>query len=451
MAQPLQLHRRLARLTGLVAAGLSVAQSATAAEVKFEGYYRARARGFDTLSIDRNLVNSEGQSLYVQHRLWLRPQIVVDEHISMFVDFRALDGTDWGSDQTNGIDFDDTLNGPATDSAGRLVDFATWRAWAQIDTSVGRFTFGRMPLHFGLGVWQNDGLSWNGEYGDSADRISWNKTFDRVYTQLAVDVNAEGFRNADDDSTSFNGALGYKSETVNSGLQAQLRRSSARDFRLFTLDGALQAEMGTIDLGLEAIGQFGSGTLEDGTADANIAAFGAALTTAVATSKVNIGLDGGLASGDSDPTDLNVRRFTFDRDFNVGLLMFEQPLPTFAAAATSDENQGRNTDAALIRNGVSNALYVRPTIGKNLRDDLVIEGTVIAARTAKALATAPARTGYGVEFDAKLRYRPNPHVDLGATFAVFRPGSYFTQYSDDTYSGFSGTVYGGEVISQVRF
>ncbi len=447
--------------TPALVATLLTPMSTFAAEVDFEGYYRARARGFDSLSIDRELASSEGRSLYLQHRLWLRPRLVVDEHVSVFVDFRGLDGLDWGSapaavlDPVTGevltVDWNDALDAPPTDASGRTVDFAAWRAWAQIDTRIGRFTFGRTPLHWGLGVWQNDGLSWNGEFGDSADRIAWSNTFEKVYAQLAIDVNTEGFRNATDDTTSFNGAVGYKSETTDAGIQVQLRHSPGRDFNLFTVDGAVQSQIGTIDLGAEVIGQFGSGDLENGVNDVNVASFGGVVQAGAELSKINIQLEGGLASGDPDAADQSLRDFSFDRDFNVGLLLFEQPLPTLAATAPSAENEGRALETALSGNGVRNALYIRPTLGRTLRKGLTVEGTLIAARTFQAPSNAPTRTAYGMEVDARVRWTPTEHLDFGATFATMFPGSFYRNYSDDNFSGFSGTVFGGEMIGQVRF
>ena len=54
----------------------------------------------------------------------------------------------------------------------------------------------------------------------------------------------------------------------------------------------------------------------------------------------DLGLVAGLATGDAT-VDNTRTTFTFDRDYNVGLLMFEQPLPTFAVRTESGEIVGR--------------------------------------------------------------------------------------------------------------
>ena len=61
------------------------------AEVQFEGYYRARARAFDTLSLNRSITESEGSSVFLQHRLWLKPKFLISENVSVMTEFRGLD------------------------------------------------------------------------------------------------------------------------------------------------------------------------------------------------------------------------------------------------------------------------------------------------------------------------------------------------------------------------
>ena len=38
-----------------------------------------------------------------------------------------------------------------------------------------------------------------------------------------------------------------------------------------------------------------------------------------------------------------------------------------------------------------------------------------------------------------------------AAFGVLVPGTYYTEYADEQYSGFDDNVYAGQIIGQVRF
>jgi len=441
--------------------------SAMAAEVLFEGAYRARFRAFDSLSIDKSLALSEGRTAYVQHRLWLRPRFLINEKISLYADFKGLDNVYWGdepaqwTDPVTGSDmplaWTDELNAPTNggeegESRSPLLDFTLWRAWGQIDTNVGQFTFGRMPLHWGSGVWQNDGLGINAEYGDTADRVQWEKEISSIFIRAAFDMNAEGLINANDDTLSANAAVAYRTERIFAGVNLQLKHAPSREFNLFTASLAGEATLGKLGIRLEAVGQFGGGDLENGANDVQVAAFGGVVAAEMEIQNFKFQLEGGVASGDGNLNDAKLRTFTFDRDYNVGLFMFEQPMPALVSA--NGENDGRATATALSGPGVSNALYLRPQISRPLPwvKGLGIQVNMLAARTLTMPESEAGRSSYGMEFNLGVNYEPMEHVQLLGTAGLFLPGSYYTQYSDTDFpDGFSGTVLGGQLITRVHF
>ncbi len=112
-------------------------------------------------------------------------------------DIRGLDGVVWGNRPQSWTDpvtqmavptiFTDDLQPPVSGAdADALSNLTLWRAWGQVHTKIGTFKFGRQPLHWGLGLWQNDGLAASADYGDSTDRISWEHTFQGVWVQAAA-------------------------------------------------------------------------------------------------------------------------------------------------------------------------------------------------------------------------------------------------------------------------
>jgi len=454
---------------GFALATLAATSSASATEVLFDGAYRARFRAFDSLSIDKSLANSEGRSAYVQHRFWLRPRFMVNEKINVMADFKGLDNVHWGdevsqwTDPVNGLNvplaWSDNLTAPTgtnedgtVDGSAPLLDFTLWRVWSEIDTGIGRFSFGRMPVHWGSGIWQNDGLGINAEYGDSVDRIQWEKEISNLFVRIAADVNAEGLINENDDTLAANATVAYRTERILAGLNLQVKSAPSRDFTLFTADIAGEADLGKIKLRLEGVGQFGGGDLENGANDVQIMAFGAVLAADVEISNFKITLEGGLATGDKNLSDEKIRTFSFDRDYNVGIILFEQPLPTLSSGVSNDG--GRSYDATLSGPGVSNALYLRPQISRELPwvDGLEVSLSMLAARAMTMPDTDSGRSSYGMEFGLGAKYEAMEHVDLIGTGAVFLPGTYFRNYTDsDFINGFSGTVIGGQLIARVHF
>jgi uncharacterized protein (TIGR04551 family) len=68
------------------------------------------------------------------------------------------------------------------------------RAWAEYSTPVGQLRFGRMPSHWGLGIFQNAGDGYDDDYQSTVDRlafVSGFKAYD-IYIAGAWDFAAEG-------------------------------------------------------------------------------------------------------------------------------------------------------------------------------------------------------------------------------------------------------------------
>lgn len=450
--------------------GMTAPVEALAAEVQVEGFYQARARLFDTLSLDRDLTASERLSWYVQHRLWIRPKFWVTDHVGLFMDVRALDNVYWGDspfvDDVPFLDappslgiLTDTLDPPVstTDARKNLADISVWRAWSEVNTKVGTFRFGRMPLHWGLGIWQNDGLGVNQEYGDSVDRISWEHVVSQIWIRLAADIHTEGLINETDDTTSFNAAVAYRTERMEGGLNFQYRRQGIDDakFDLFTIDGAFDLNFGPVGLKGEVVGQFGNGDLQEYLDNTKLLSVGAVLDVGLEMERFNVHLEGGLATGDGDPNDANIRSFTFDRDYNVGLFMFEQPMPVLQAGVATEDNGGRDGSTILSGNAVSNALYLKPSAAYRIIPGLWAELAFLTARTAKVPEAyqEPDRRAYGYEVDLGMRYEGLDHFFLKGTFGVFIPGGYYRNYADDEnlFQGFRATAFGGQLLARVQF
>lgn len=441
----------------LVAAGLlALATPASAVDVDFAGYYRARARAYSSLSMDRDATDSEGLSMGIQHRLLLRPTFYINENIQVTADIRALEGLYWGnspapataftSDQTVANATGDDMQTPGSGAS----NIELWRAWAELRSGDHTFRFGRMPLNWGSGILWNDGLGYNADYGDSADRIQWEGLFGDIYASAAIDVNAEGFINDGDDTTSFNGMVAYRSETVTAGLLAQVRHTPNPNLTIVTLDGAVEAEIGKIDLEAEVVGHFGEGDLTDDISDIRIASVGAVLDASIGFDFATLGVAAGLATGDGDLTDTTYSTFTFDRDYNVGILMFEQPMPTFAATIPTETNGGRNFDEVVVGNAVSNAIFLRPRVQRTIAEMVELEGSVLWARTLAAPSTSEyeGRQSYGFEIDAAARYVGMEHLELGLTGGLLLPGNWFTEVDDRELTG---PVFGAQLLGRVVF
>lgn len=466
MEYPLVKMRSIV-LSSLVAA-LGVSTTAQAAEVRFDGFYRTRMRVANTLTLKRDIDENVGTTWDMRHRFWLRPKFYITNELGVFAEFKGLDNVRWGTtpflytdpltqQKINAIYGNDLTSPNFTgDGSAASLDFTLWRAWAEVHTAIGTFKFGRMPLHWGMGIWQNDGLGYNAEYGDTTDRLMWENIFaDVVFVRLAFDTEAPGLVSGEPISYALNLAAGYKSERIKAGLNAQYRRQNGADgfFNLYTVDGAADLELGPIELNLEVVGQFGSGSLSSSLSDVSLSSLGAALDAGYNASKFNVHLEAGIATGDKDPNDSKFHTFTFDRDYNTGFLLFEQAMPVLASAAPTDENQGLELNTTLSGNAISNAFFLRPRGEYEIIKDFSVVGAAMFAWTAAVppVQAAANRRFYGSEVDLGLKYTIGEHFFVEGLFGLLVPGTVYSNYTDEFYSDFSAITYGGQVIMRVDF
>ena len=80
----------------------------------------------------------------------------------------------------------DGINSVWTDS------FRVKRAWAEIMTPLGQLRVGRMPAHFGLGAFMNEGRGIDSDFGDSVDRIMFATKIGDFYIAPSFDWASSG-------------------------------------------------------------------------------------------------------------------------------------------------------------------------------------------------------------------------------------------------------------------
>ncbi|MFH1464289.1 MAG: hypothetical protein ABIO70_07870 [Pseudomonadota bacterium] len=448
--------------SSLVALILAI-PGARAAELEWAGHYRARGLLYDSLSLSDTNPQAEGTSNLLDHRLRLEPRFHITERVGIFAQLDALSLVPWGEQpeawqdpvtgDTTYLAYDQTLVAPtSTDGGAAPASVAITRAWGEVYTDIGQVRFGRVPLHWGAGIWENAGLGADDEYGDTADRVQFTSRIGLIYLMAAYDVNYEGYLNVPDDMQSANLAVSYQTESLGLGFHNQYRWQPSQDLSLYTGDLWLKAELGPAEIEAEAVGVFGSGNLGGGINDVRIASVGAMLRGEATFDKLVVGAELGLATGDGDPTDSTIKTFTFDRDHNVSLLMFEEPLPTLEATTANENNGGRDYDAVRTGEGIRNALYLRPQVGYRFLPTLRADLAVFGAQAAKLPEAQSDDKGYGWEIDATVTYAPYEHFQLRGMAGVMFPGRYYSSYEDtELGGGFDKPAIGGLLQGTVSF
>lgn len=455
---------RLAPLSAL--ALLLIAGRGNATELVWDGSYRMRARYFDSLSLSDTNDYAEGSSFGFDHRLRLQPGWLLSDRVAIYTQVDLLPFVSWGdtADTTEAFTGDElpiassqSVGSPTTEEgAATLQNIRVTRAWAEADLGFGRLRFGRVPVQWGSGlVWNagNDALS---EYGDTADRIQLTSLVGPVYVIGAFDVPFEGYLNQRDDFSGLVAGVLYETETKALGTYNTFRWMNNTDdgtsYKAFIGDVWGWAQMGQAEVELELATVAAGGDLDTGENDIRVLSFGGNLGIKVPIEKIRLGVDVGYASGDKDETDSALHVFSFDPDFNRTLILFEEPLPTLEAGTANSSNGGRTYDAMRTGDGISNAVYLRPSVGYQLREDLSGHLSLFAAQKARVAEDLKSTRGYGLEVDADVYYAPVEFFNLHATGGFLLPGKYYTEFEDDKYgSGFDQPAFGLRLVGEAHF
>jgi uncharacterized protein (TIGR04551 family) len=416
-------------------------------------------------------------------RLRLTPQLNLSEDVRVKMTLDVLDGTIAGEPAgtyygTSRDDLGDMRQGAAEGSffagttvpgeeTGGLDSIKARRAWAEVrNRDLGELRFGRMPMHWGLGMVYNSGDGIDHDYSTDLDRVVGITKIAGFYLSASYDFLSEGvFAPAargtmpldasqldDVDQFTFSVAHRHSEEelaaslekgdvVLNGGLQLSIRGQDASyvrpglasDYTQNTYATSpdesqlqrLEASMYTTDVwGLfryrgfraEIEAAWVSGELETRfesdervrELDISQAAYALELELRLLDDKLGIHFDHGLATGDS-----SVEGLSGDSDF-ITQLDDDDTISTFRF------NPSYQVDLILWRNimgGVTGAYYLKPGIGydfiKNDYGELLgARLDILWSRATSFVQTWGNNENLGVELDVSLYFRSEDGPDL---------------------------------------
>ena len=465
--------RRFLALT--VAVGALAPATSAAFDFQLDGYYRVRGRVYNSLSLDREATDALGTQAYLQQRFRLEPHLAVNPNVHVYSQLDLLDLSMFGrSAEVEQVDPWDALSASDGGTPNELTqtvlpgedyesNLAVKRVWAEVTTPYVDFRFGRMGNHWGLGVLANDGTCWDCDYGDTVDRVQVRGKIGPASLALAYQTHAEGLTNVNDDVQSVLFTGGYLTEIHGVGLYLEYRTKPQDQFQALYADLWGRTRLGPLRVELEAAlvyGRWGQpptllddetgepiGTLS--TEDLTLLASGGALRADLSISPFAAGFEVGYATGDKDLSDSEVHTFTFDRDHDLALLLFEEPIPQFLDPTAIDDD-GTQVDETVdptrvvTGNAISNAFYFAPYASYDLRENVRAKlGLALAWGLTPNDRIPGEKTFYGFEADVDVSWRLYENFELGGRAAFLLPGDAF---ADDR-----AFTFGGEARAIVRF
>ncbi len=400
------------------------------------------------------------------------------------------------------------LGAPAASLVGDRVPYPALSAldlrklYLEYKWNSGAFRVGLQTQSWGLGMLANDGNK-EPEAGDFGQQQYGNTTYRALLavrplfnlggafrafeTALAADlINRDNFGEFAKGDRAFQGvlALRFNKDADNTfgiyGVYRNQRNINVSDggkaTDVFVVDAAGKWEFfkrrnRVLKVGFEALTINGTTTQarNENAALLRVQQFGAAAKVSYKVHQLTLLADGGFASGDQNPADDRIENFRFDRDFKVGLVLFDHVLAYQSARAgvrAADPNlvgiAPEGADLLGTAGSITGVWYLFPRVKYGLFDWLdVYGGPLFAFSTARLTDPFNTRLGGGtalnslngrpglymgteVDLGVQARYRPIPELLITATGegGLFLPG--------DAYNLPAGGVMGPVGFGRIR-
>lgn len=189
------------------------------------GYYRVR---YDNIFNTGSVYGEDSNwYTYFDQRLLLSPRLIINEKVSIFTEFDILRNVNWGQNYrdenpTVFVDRNPTQTGHIEDIQYENVKTPTGnvfsndvsntdlaqdeeveavqvrRVWGEVRLPIGFLKVGRMPSHFGLGLFSNSGDGYDDDYGDTYDRILFGTNVGPWWPMFSFDKIVEDTRKVAD-------------------------------------------------------------------------------------------------------------------------------------------------------------------------------------------------------------------------------------------------------------
>jgi len=437
-----------------------------------QNYFLVESRFFNTLDLDKQGApasnNAGNQRLFSTFKLRMKPSLSITDRLTLHAMFDAFmspyttksqeEGALLGqpATDTNGYGPNTTnlprqLFGDGSSSSGTFSqtsltsgdgNFLLRAAYFEYIGDWGIFKVGRQPRHWGLGIRYNSGEKPWDKFGDRTDTLSYelglgNFKVSALYTKIAENA----IDSKKDDVTLYESYLHWNDpeKDFDLGFLYTFFRESRVFIAMHYLDAYFMKKAKQWQAGIEAV--LGSGS--PGTVSGNMAAqVGVASEFEYDwTASLSNFLKLGYASGPDIERTGRLTNFAFDRNYDIALLMFNQPLGAISGSTGIDANSDPDVNA------IFSAYYLNIG-GKYQFNDRI--GTSLGWTTAQspmALASGGDKD-YGNEIDGSLWYRFLENLKFKADTGIFFPGKL---YKGATLSRATNFAYGGELSATLIF
>lgn len=428
---------------------------ASSTTIELGGYYRVLGDYLYGKGLSWSGEKPSRTSAFFYNRLRMEPALVISERASLMISADILDNVLWGFNRpTNGDGGTYPLFSETADNYGINMDevdvLKVNNVWAEFITPVGKIKVGRMPVHWGLGLFFNDGSCPTCQFGDYADRISFLTRIGPVFVEPAYSKITEGpvettkTGRLSGDVNGLTLKILYEDGNKKAGIYWDNRIQRSSDSYIWIVDGfgdwyirpfRLEAEVLTIR-GRSRIPKFFGKNYR-----LSLRRWGGVVRASTRISLFEPGMECGIASGPhTNEYDLTrhgqskgniLAQLSFDPDYNPDMIMFRHLTSGYVLDPVGKESPGL---ASFDGGAVSNAWYIKPFTKLRYNDLIATLGITHAHCLKKYMGDRYMGTEVDIGAQLKTRHSIKIGMDLGILFAGdavahmlgSSPGTYFT-------------------------
>jgi hypothetical protein len=408
---------------------------------------------------------TDGNKQYLNHHLFVKPEIIFYEGLSFHGGLDVLNGDDnsvpntsrvgqilGGNISSNQSTYSQDVPAPFVQrqfQKSRAVNIS--EAYLKYSHTSGELRFGRQPLEFGYGAFFNAGYNPFDHYYTNRDGISYKFTMGALSFNPVLNFLSDSLGDGSQ-SSEFGLKFGFTVEDTGLDLGFMvLQRHTPQSINALnpvpggefgaskpvTYSVYFNRKLETLSYGFEALAQDGSAGADSAGNNISLKGFGiAAQVEWQLASKWKLSNKFGYASG-NDPQDTSeVSSVAMHRNYNLGLILFNHPLGDANYDPTGTTLRGRNgslgaaysPDRTVDTDSISNAKYLAPSLDYRVNRKWKLNTTVVMAwlnETNVAPGGGEVSSYLGTELDFTFDYQPTENIIISTTAAYFAPGGAF--------------------------
>lgn len=448
-----------ALMTLILSSGMASAMS-----LDWTGVYR-----FEWTQVDNPSLDTPSRKAYGLNYLGLNPRIIASDGVNIHGKFDVLPSTDgaYGDAQIGQIW---GLNTPVTGGtrvgtrATTGTNILTRELYLHVSQEHGSLLVGRAPFDFGLGLVWNAGNGPFDHWATNSDLVAYkfyvgNFSFMPMIARVSapspeqIDVIQDQtfqFQYEAEESGSMIGAIISRRQSSPTSNDAPLNigggaGTRSGSYSMETKGFVLAKKWDSFRFKME--GAFVSGDYGVSVGGTNVenASYGLALELDFPRpdSRWDFGLKLGMASGDDPSTTDKVEGFSFHRNYDVAMLLFNHRLGQVDLLQTdSMKDTTKTVSTSLDDEAISNVMFVSPRIEYRWNDRWELTNRFTYAQLlANPNAAGPGATDFkkdlGFEWDIGLTYKPRSNIRWVNEVGLLFPGGAFKNGASDLKNGFT--------------